>query len=68
MATRLLQNMPSGHVKVKKGSGHVLYMSTPCNTTESVRIIKQIRPLLGQSTPAHLDLVCILDAKSKATC
>ncbi len=36
MATHLLQNMPSGHIKVRKGSGHVFYMSTPCHTIESV--------------------------------
>ena len=28
--------MPSGHIKVKQGSGHVFYMVTPCHTTESV--------------------------------
>ena len=32
----MLQNMPIGYINVKKGSGHVFYMSTPCHTTESV--------------------------------
>ncbi len=36
MAFRLLQNMASGHVKVKKGTGHVLYMATLSHATESV--------------------------------
>ena len=39
MATHLLHNMPSGQIKVKKGSGHVSYLSTPCHTIESVRWI-----------------------------
>ncbi len=30
------QNMASGHVKVKKGTGHVFYMATPSHATESV--------------------------------
>ncbi len=37
MATHLLQNMSNGHIKVKKGTGHVFYMSTPHRTTESVQ-------------------------------
>ncbi len=36
MAVQLLQNMASGHVKVKKGTGHVFYMATPSHATESV--------------------------------
>ncbi len=30
--------MPSGHLKVIKGSGHVFAIATPCHTTESVEI------------------------------
>ena len=37
MAFQLLQNMASGNVKVKKGTGHVFYMTTPSHATESVR-------------------------------
>ncbi len=40
MAFQLLQNMASGHVKVKKGTGHVFYMATPSHATESVSICK----------------------------
>ena len=36
MAFQLLQNMASGHVKVKKGTGLVFYMATPSHATESV--------------------------------
>ncbi len=36
MAFQLLQNMASGHVTVKKGTGHVFYMATPSHATESV--------------------------------
>ena len=36
MAFQLLQNIVSGHVKVKKGTGHVFYMATPSHATESV--------------------------------
>ena len=31
------QNMTSGHVKGKKGTGHVFYMATPSHATESVK-------------------------------
>ena len=31
-----LQNMVSGHVKVRKGTGHVFYMFTPSHASESV--------------------------------
>ncbi len=36
MAFQLLQNMASGHVKVKKRTDHVFYMVTPSHATESV--------------------------------
>ncbi len=36
MACQLLQNMTSGHIKVKKGTGHVFYMTTPSQATESI--------------------------------
>ncbi len=36
MACQLLQNMASGHIKVKKGTGHVFYMATASNAIESV--------------------------------
>ncbi len=36
MACQLLQNMISRHIKVKKGTGHVLYWATPSHGTESV--------------------------------
>ncbi len=36
MAFQLLQNMASGRVKVKKGTGHVFYTAIPSHTTESV--------------------------------
>ncbi len=35
MAFQLLQNMASGHVKVKKGTGHIFYMITPSHANES---------------------------------
>ncbi len=38
MACQLLQNMTSGHINVKKGTGHVFYMATPSHATESVAI------------------------------
>ncbi len=41
MAFKLLQNMASGHVKVKKGTGHVIYMATPSHATESVTVTYQ---------------------------
>ena len=34
---KLLQNMANGHIKVKKGTGQVFYMTTPSHATESVR-------------------------------
>ncbi len=39
--TELLQNMASGHIKVKKGLamyGHVFYMATPSHATESIHM------------------------------
>ena len=36
MACKLLQNMTSGHIKVKIWTGHVLYIATPSHATESV--------------------------------
>ena len=36
MAFQLLQNQASGHIKVKKGTGHAIYMATPSQTNESV--------------------------------
>ncbi len=39
MACQLLQYMASGHIKVKKGTGHVFYMATPSHATESVLIM-----------------------------
>ena len=36
MACQLLQNMASGHIKVRKGTGHVFDMASPSNATESV--------------------------------
>ncbi len=47
MAFQLLQNMASGHIKVKKGTGYVFYMATPSNSTESVW------PLGPQFTHTH---------------
>ncbi len=32
MAFYLLQNQASGHIKVKKGIGHVFYLATPSHT------------------------------------
>ena len=37
----VLQNMASGHIKVKKGIGHVFYMATPSHATESVDTLFQ---------------------------
>ncbi len=34
---QLLQNQASGHIKAKKGTGHVFYMATPSHINESVR-------------------------------
>ena len=31
-----VRKMTSGHIKVKKGTGHVFYMVTPSHATESV--------------------------------
>ncbi len=36
VAFQLLQNIMSGHVKVRKGTGHVFYMATPSHDTESI--------------------------------
>ncbi len=36
MAFQLLQNMASDHAKVKKCTGHVIYMATPSHATENV--------------------------------
>ncbi len=36
MAFQLLQDQASGHIKVKKRTGHVFYMATPSHTNESV--------------------------------
>ncbi len=39
MAFQLLQNQASGHIEVKKGTGHVFYMATPVtpsHTNDSV--------------------------------
>ncbi len=35
MTFQLLQNQASGHIKVKKGTGHVFYKATPSHTNES---------------------------------
>ncbi len=35
MAFQLLQNQAGGHIKVKKGTGHVFYMTTRSHTNES---------------------------------
>ena len=35
MAFQLVQNQTSGHIKVKKGTGHVFYMATPSHANES---------------------------------
>ncbi len=35
MAFQLLQNSASDHVKVKRGTGHVIYVATPSHSTES---------------------------------
>ncbi len=51
MSTHLLQNMPSGHIKVKKESGHVFYMSTPCHTIESVVML-----VVNEPQHTHLKL------------
>ena len=45
---QLLENMPSGHIKVKKGTGHVLNMATPCHTTESASIIASIWAMVNE--------------------
>ena len=36
MAFQLFQNIASGHIKVKKRTGHVFYVPTPSHATESV--------------------------------
>ncbi len=43
MACQLLQNMTIGHIKVKKGTGHVFYMATPSHASESV-ILTEMSP------------------------
>ncbi len=40
----VLQNMASGHIKVKKGSGYVFYMGTPSHATESVQEDFRVEP------------------------
>ncbi len=62
MAFQLLQNMTSGHVKVKKGTGHVFYMATPSHATESVysvwplytRCVLSPTPLIKGKDYGHL--------------
>ena len=39
MEIQLLQNMASGHLKVKKVTGHVLYMATPSHAIESAGVL-----------------------------
>ncbi len=34
-----VKNMPSGHIKLRKGSGYVFKVATPCHTTESVLLM-----------------------------
>ncbi len=43
MAFQLLQNQTSGHIKVKKGTGHVFYMATPSPTNESAISSTEVR-------------------------
>ncbi len=52
MACQLLQNMTSGHIKVKKGTSHVFYMATPSHATESV-VIWYLRQFQQQSDLAN---------------
>ncbi len=40
MAFQLLQNMGSGHIKVKKGTGYVFYMATPSHATVVVCVVR----------------------------
>ena len=40
MTCQVLENMPSGHITVKKGSGQEFDIATPCHTTESVGILQ----------------------------
>ena len=35
VSTVIVQNMTSGHIKVKKGTGYVFYIYTPSHSTES---------------------------------
>ena len=43
MACQLVQNMASGHIKVKKkGTGHIFYMATPSHANKSVACMKNI--------------------------
>ena len=37
VAVQLLQNIPSDRIKVKKGAGHVFYMTIPSDTTEGAK-------------------------------
>ncbi len=46
MAFQLLQNMASGHVKVKKGTGLVFYMATPSHANERVVLLELLHETL----------------------
>ena len=67
MAFQLLQRISSGHVNVKKGTGHVFYMATPSHATESVcffllRKKKQTVQINGQP----LNVVLFLDSSDSS--
>ncbi len=53
-AFQLLQNQASGHIKVNKGTGHVLYMATPSHTNESAWGTRSTIKLLFHTIENHL--------------
>ncbi len=46
MTFQLLQNMTSGHIQVKKGTGHAFYLATPRHATESVDEVQEFLTLI----------------------
>ncbi len=65
MACQPLQNMASGHLKVKKGTGHVFYMATPSHATDSI-VAFYIFPIQKFSCLYDPNYTCIQIEKSEA--
>ncbi len=52
MRVHLLKSMASGHLKIKKGTGHVLILAIPCNTVVCpiASELKRVRPIASAHT------------------